>query len=57
MKVSERIELMWLQKYKPRTRVEPLKEIAEICTKCPGRCKASVELKVCGKQVRDKTKK
>jgi len=32
MKISERIELQYLQKYaqKPRTRVEPPKEIAEI---------------------------
>ncbi|GAB6170588.1 hypothetical protein JCM15765_00660 [Paradesulfitobacterium aromaticivorans] len=58
MKVSERIELMYLQKYaqKPRVRVERPAEIAEICTSCKGQCKAAVGLKVCGWQTKEKDK-
>lgn len=56
MKVSEHVELYYLQKQTPH-KIKPATEIAEICVSCPGRCKAQVGLKVCGKQTRERMKR
>lgn len=58
MKISERVELYYLQKYasKPR-KIKPVQEIAEICVSCAGRCKAEKGLTVCGRQTREKAKR
>ena len=48
MKISERVELYYLQRYKKKTkRVEPVGEIAALCKVCTGRCKTSVNIVVC----------
>lgn len=57
MKVSERIELNWISKYQKKPqRIKPVTEVAEICLKCKGACKAVVGLKVCGRKTREKMK-
>lgn len=57
MKVSERIELNWISKYQKQSqKIKPIQEIAELCTSCPGACKASVGMKSCGRKTREKMK-
>lgn len=56
MRLNEHAELHYLQRQRPRGVTKP-DEIAEICTRCVGACKAKKGLSVCGRQAREKAKR
>lgn len=56
MKIIEHAKLHYLQRQRPRRSNKP-DEIAEICVKCKGACKAQKGLSVCGRMVREKARR